>query len=344
MRYPEFLKDKGRIGFIAPSFGAVIEPYHTCTCSALKRFESMGYENVIGPNAFESVGIGKSNTAKKCADEINDFFINDRSDVIISVGGGETMCEDLTFVDFDAIAKAVPKWYMGYSDNTNLVLTLPTICDTAAIYGPCASSFGMSKWHPAIEDAYELLRGEKLTMHNYDKWELAEREDQQPLDPYNATEDFCMTIAGGKKSESFSGRLLGGCIDVLSILCGTRFDKVKEFNERYAADGTIWFLEACELNPVGIRRILWQLKEAGWFDTAKGFLIGRPMLFNEEAFGNTHIEATESILGEIGVPIIHDVDLGHLPPMMPLIAGAVAEVAADVNADGNKLRIKMRLE
>lgn len=53
------------------------------------------------------------------------------------------MCEVLDYVDFDRIRKAEPKWYMGYSDNTNLVFLLTTLCDTAAVYGPCAGSFGM---------------------------------------------------------------------------------------------------------------------------------------------------------------------------------------------------------
>jgi len=340
MRYPEFLKDNGRIGFIAPSFGAVTEPYRTCFESAKKRFEDMGYKTVLGPNVYADEGVGKSNTPQKCAAEINDFFLNDRSDVIISCGGGETMCEDLPFVDFEAIAKAEAKWYMGYSDNTNLTFMLPTLCDTAAIYGPCASSFGMNGWHPAVGDAYRLLRGEKLILTNYDKWEKAEREDQQPLDPYNVTEDFCMQIGKGADRASFSGRLLGGCIDVLTILCGTRFDKVKEFNQRYAGDGIIWFLEACELNPMGIRRVLWQMKEAGWFGNAAGFILGRPMLFDEESFGLDHIAAAESVLGELNVPILYDVDLGHLPPMMPLISGAMAAV----EAVPGKLSISMRLE
>lgn len=340
MRYPEFLQDNGRIGFIAPSFGAFIEPYHTCFRSAVKKFEDMGYTAVIGPNVFEGVGVGKSNTAEKCGAEINDFFTNDRSDIIISAGGGETMCEDLDFVDFEAIKKAVPKWFMGYSDNTNLVLTLPAICDTAAIYGPCASAFGMNGWHPAVEDAYRMLRGERLCISNYDKWEKAEREDQQPLDPYNVTEDFCMKIGMGADKAAFSGRLIGGCLDVLAVLCGTRFDKVKEFADKYADDGIIWFIEACELTPIGIRRLLWQLKEAGWFKNVKGFMLGRPMLFDDESFGLTHIAAAESILGELEVPILHDVDLGHLPPMMPLIAGAMA----DVEAGEGRLSINMRLE
>lgn len=54
-------------------------------------------------------------------------------------------------------------------------------------------------------------------------------------------------------------------MDCLVNLLGTRFDHVKEFQERYKEDGFLWFLEACDLHVMSIRRAIWQMKEAGWF-------------------------------------------------------------------------------
>lgn len=341
MRYPDFLKKGGRIGFIAPSFGCSTEPYSTYFDSALEKFRSMGYETVLGPNCREAGGIGKSNTAEKCGEEINAFFTEDRSDVIISCGGGETMCEDLPFVDFEAIKKAKPKWFMGYSDNTFLTYTLPVLCDTAAVYAPCASSFGMEPWHEAIEDAFSILTGNNLTLHNYDKWEKEDKpeEEQRPLEPYNVTENFEMKVFP-TESASFSGRLIGGCMDCLSVLCGTKFDKTKEFCRKYRDDKIIWFLEACEMNPFDIRRALWQMDNASWFENAAGFIFGRPMMYDEVCFGLDRFGAVTDILGKYNLPIIFDADIGHLPPMMPIISGACADVAAK----DNKLEIKLMLK
>lgn len=333
MRYPEFLKNGQRIGFIAPSFGAATEPYESRFNSAIKMFSGKGYSIVEGPNARASKGIGKSNTSEKCAEEINDFFINNRSDIIVSCGGGELMCEDLPFVDFEKISSAVPKWFIGYSDNTNLTFLLPTLCDTAAIYGPCASDFGMVPLHPSICDAMDLLEGKKLSFNNYDGWEKEwpERETD-PCAPYNVTEPYSQRIFGGKASETFSGRLLGGCLDCLVTLCGTKFDKVKEFNKRYEKDGIIWFIEACDLGPMGIRRALWELENAGWFDTAKGFIIGRSLHYAEDFDGFTCYDAYSGILSKKNVPIIMDIDLGHLSPMLPIICGAKANITTKENS------------
>ncbi len=130
----------------------------------------------------------------------------------------------------------------------------------------------------------------------------------------------------------FSGRLIGGCLDVLDVLCGTRFDHVKEFADRYQEDGIIWFLESCDLNVFAIRRALWTLKEAGWFKHVKAFLIGRPGVMGQ-VFGELNqYNAVTDILGDFGVPILMDLDIGHLPPMMPLISGGFGTIRP---VDGN---------
>ena len=342
MRYPEFLKENGKLGFVAPSFGCATSPYIERFESALSRFESMGYETIQGPNARASLGVGKSNTSEACGAEINDFFINGKSDVIMSCGGGELMCEDLPFIDFEGIKKAAPRWYIGYSDNTNLTFLLPTLCDTASIYGPCVSDFGMNPWHPAIEDAFDLLTGKKLTVSNYDGWEKKwDDEETEPTAPYHITEPYKQIISGSYEVPvTFSGRLIGGCMDCLATLVGTRFDRVSEFCERYKDDGFIWFLECCDLNVFSMRRVLWQMEQAGWFKYVKGFLIGRPLHINDEFDGFKPHDAFEGILSKYNVPLIMDVDIGHLSPMMPLITGAVAEVTGG----SETLEISMKLK
>lgn len=248
------------------------------------------------------------------------------------------MCEIVPYLDFDLLAKVPPKWFMGYSDNTNMTFLLTTLADTAAIYGPCAAAFGMEPWHPAVTDACDLLQGKKLTLHNYDKWEKESLKDEgHPLEPYHVTEAFRLHSKNAGAGTIFSGRLLGGCLDCLSNLAGTRFDKVKEFAAKYKEDGILWFLESCELNTMSIRRTLWNLREAGWFEGASGFLVGRPMIFDEPVMGLDQYEAVTGILGEMGVPILMDLDIGHTAPMMPLISGA----CGTVYAGENEVRIEM---
>ena len=79
----------------------------------------MGYKTELGPNCYEGKGVGISNTPSACAKELTDYYCSDDNDMLISCGGGELMCEILDYVDFQKIKEAEPKWYLGYSDNTN---------------------------------------------------------------------------------------------------------------------------------------------------------------------------------------------------------------------------------
>lgn len=346
MRYPEFLREKGTIGFVAPSFGCNTEPYKTAFENAKRKWLLAGYRLDIGPNCYVGEGIGISNTPEKCGRELTEYYISDENDCLISCGGGELMCEILNDVDFEAVKGAKPKWYMGYSDNTNMTFLLTILCDTASIYGPCAAAFGMEPWHKSIQDAFDLLRGKKLILESYGMWEKESLKDEEhPLLPYNCTEpsDIRMFATGRQKEAEetkqveMEGRLLGGCMDCLVNLLGTKFDKVNEFTEKYKEDGIIWFLESCDLNVFSIRRAMWQMENAGWFSHVKGFLIGRPL--NGEAMMNLdRFDAVLAVAGKYHVPVIMDADLGHLSPTMPLITGSMAKI------EGRNGKVKVTME
>lgn len=338
MKYPEFIKKNDKIAYVAPSFGCTFDPYFTRLEASIKVLQKE-YQIECGPNVYKAEEVGRSNTKEKCGDEINQYFQQSDTKALFSVGGGELMVEILPYVDFEMI-KVNPKWFMGYSDNTNLTYLLPTICDVASIYGPNAPSFGITPWHASIQDAIDLITGQKEIIHNYDKWEKPENQKQKaPLDPLVLTEET--HLIGYPNNEAyFKGRLLGGCLDILVGLVGTPFDKTKEFIEKYQEDGIVWFLEACDLNTVAIRRAFVQLDRAGWFKNAKGFIIGRPLSAMEEFMGLDRFKAVTEVLKKYNVPIIFDADLGHLPPAMPIITGSIGEVTLK----DSKLTIKMSLK
>lgn len=340
MRYPAFLEEKGTIGFVAPSFGASIEPYKSAFDNAQKKLKKKGYQLELGPNCYEGCGIGISNTPQKCGQELTEYYCSDSNDVLISCGGGELMSHTIDFVDFDKIKAAKPKWYMGYSDNTNFTFLLTTMCDTAAIYGPNAPAFGQNPWHPSLQDALDVLHGKTLLLKGYDKWEKESLKDKEhPLEPYNVTEPRILTCHPTKYVE-MQGRLVGGCLDILAALVGTNYDHVADFVEKYKEDGIIWFMEACDLNMLGIRRALWQLDHAGWFKYTKGFIFGRPYFHGEDLMGMNQYNAVTGILDKYNVPIIMDADIGHIPPMMPIICGSYASI----KADDKTIEVKMELK
>ncbi|MCR4897397.1 MAG: LD-carboxypeptidase [Lachnospiraceae bacterium] len=347
MRYPEFIREGGTIGLPAPSFAPTTEPYLSLYKNALKTLEVKGYHLKPGPNATADCGVGISNTPEACGRELTEMYL-DETDALISLGGGELMCEILDYVDFDRIKAAKPKWFMGYSDNTNFAYPLATICDTAAIYGPCFGAFGAEPWHESVKDALDVFTGKTLTVHSYDKYETESLCDEvHPLAPINATEPRLHGVYDGKDfypKGTFTGelraegRFLGGCMDCLVNLLGTKYDQTKAFLERYREQKIIWFLEACDLNVFAIRRAMWEMDQAGWFASVSAFLIGRPLNGGQMI----NLDACEAYLPyarKYGVPMILDMDLGHVDPQMPLIVGANAQVLIK----GNDAEIQMEL-
>ena len=216
MKYPKHIQRGGTIGFVAPSFGCQIEPYYTAFGNAQKKFREMGYQLQLGPNCYAGEGIGISNTPEKCGQELTDYYCSPENDCLISCGGGELMCETMSHVDFERLQAAEPKWYLGYSDNTNMTYLLATICDTASVYGPCAAAFGMEPWHASLKDAFGILTGETKEVHGYDKWEKESlKNEEQPLLPYNTTESRVLKKYLGRQTAEkepvirFSGESTG---------------------------------------------------------------------------------------------------------------------------------------
>lgn len=309
------------ISLIAPSFGCTTEPYKTRLETAIKKFRENGHKIIEGKNIFLNQGIVSSNTPLERAEEFMQAY-TEVSDIVISVGGGELMNEILPYLDFERIKALPPKWFMGFSDNTNLTFTLTTLANVVTIYGPNFPSFYPKREILDNRDALRILKGEK-NFKGYAKYELISYDkEKHPLCSLNLTEP--KIIKPYNYVKPFNGIMLGGCLDVLVNLCGTKYDQVKEFVKDKKI---IWFLEACDLNPLQIRRAIFELKEAGWFTNAVGFLFGRPLCHDTEILGVNKYNAVTDLLADLNLPILFDVDLGHLAPSMPIKCGAMARVS-----------------
>ena len=235
--------------------------------------------------------------------------------------------EMLEYLDYDKI-KANPKWIQGYSDNTGLIYPITTICDMATVYSGNIGDYGMSLWHGAVRNNLKILEGNDIVQKEFDLYENEYVKKITGFEGYNLTEKVKYEFVSENKAESFSGRLLGGCLDVLIMLCGTRYDRTVDFVRKYKEEGIVWYLESFALSSARLQCALWQLKEAGWFEGAKGFLFGRPCFFTEE-YETDFNESVKTALDDLNLPIITGCDIGHRPPRLTMINGLKAEIKFD---------------
>ncbi len=332
---PDFLKDRDTIALVAPSLGCTISPYKERLEASINNFNKMKYKLLLGDNIFKADGVVASNTPKLRGKELMDAYRSEAK-AIMSVGGGETMIEILDYLDFDYIKKN-PKWFVGYSDNTCLIFPLATICDCEAIYGIHFPTLHTRPFKNDQLDTLNMLKG-KDTFIGYKSFEYHEEkptfDDNEPKE-INPLAPRCLNkrtkLVCYNYSKPVEGRLIGGCLDVLQCLCGTKYDKAKEYALKHSEEGLIYFLEACNLRSMEVRRVLYQLKSAGWFNNVKMFIIGRSYHLNDESFGVGIKETYIDMLKEYNVPIILDAPFGHLGPTLPIRSNAHARVSIENN-------------
>ena len=92
-------------------------------------------------------------------------------------------------------------------------------------------------------------------------------------------------------------------------------------------EGTLVFLENCELTPGQLARALTQIRLAGWFEGARAVMFGRSSA--KQTSSSALEDVVRRVLGDLGVPIALDLDIGHLPPQWTLVEGARASLEVD---------------
>ena len=179
---------------------------------------------------------------------------------------------------------------------------------------------------------------QQASSHWQSKWtDFAQVRDTT----YQLTEPTRWRSPQGPARAAFSGRLVGGCIDTLMHTAGTVFGDVAGFIRQHRGNGVVLYLENSGLSPTDWVRALHRLRWAGWLDGLSGVLIGRSAAADTTAADALrHADALQSTLGALRCPVLVDLDIGHVPPQLLLVNGALARITL---TDGRPGRIEQRL-
>ena len=314
MIYPAFLKDNDTIGISAPSAGVG---------KKLEDFErSIDALKAEGWNIIETESVRVNNErsadAKTRGEELTSLFLNEDVDMVMAAAGGDFLDEMIPYADFEAM-KAHPKWLMGASDPTGILYPYTVKYDVASIYGLNAGSYDIEPMPDFVKKNLEILKGNLIEQESYPAYMktpgfLAEKVEFDTPNHWIST----------RGDMEVFGRCIGGCIDVLKDLIGTRFDATQQFVEKYKEDGCIWFFDNFSQSAEVFYRTLLQMKYAGWFDTTKAVIIGRT-LFESSETGMTYEDACLRALGEY--PLFLQADVGHTLPHMTMILGSIIHLS-----------------
>ena len=322
MQYPELLWKGALIGVCAPSDGVPNHLYERLE-KAKKNVEALGY-GVVETASVRRTEKNVSADAATRASEFMSLYEEPSVAAIIPPWGGEFLMDMLPFLDFERIAVRPPKWVCGYSDISTLTFAMTLCCDVATIHGSNFMNLGYARIHESDAALFTAMSARWIRQERASHWGAFSKWDIES-DIYKLAKDNRWKVLDGAEECAFQGRVIGGCMDTLCKLIGPRYAKVNPFLRRYARDGFIWTLESCEMSAADIYRTLWQMRECGWFRHCRGILIGRPKGY-QDCGDFTLRDALAQSVGSLGVPVLYDADIGHVPPLMQMINGAMGRV------------------
>ncbi|WP_045519619.1 S66 family peptidase [Neobacillus niacini] len=320
--YP-VLEKKTTIGVTAPSSGVEAE-LHELVKGSCSRLEEKGYRVICGDTVWTQ-DKAKSASANKRAQEFNSMMQNDEMDLIIPPWGGELLIEILEEIDFDNMEA---KWVLGYSDTSVLLLAITLKTGIATAHGTNLIDLRGEYFDDTTamwESVLSTKIGSTITQYSSEKYQKKWQHDNPSPCVFHLTVETNWKTLSGKKVKA-EGRILGGCIDIIRHLIGTPFGDVQDFRKKHINEEPVmWYFENCDLNTTDLRRSLVQMKLAGWFENCSCIMFGRSPA-NAPVENYTIEDVYQDLTNELQIPIIYDIDCGHVPPQITFVNGAYGVV------------------
>ena len=327
MIYPEFPHEGSYIGICAPSAGIGYK---------LELFElSLEILEEEGLNIFMTDSVVSEDCPSAPADvrgdEFNMLFADKDIDMVFCASGGDYAIEMLPYIDHDLV-KRNPKWFSGYSDPTAIEMLLTTVFDIATIYGVNAGAWDWRPLHEFQINALSVIFGDIPVQHSYEMYNSTGFNEETGGFDMDAPVEWLLFRGDADERElheeyelDVTGRLIGGCIDVIDECIGTPYIDLQGFAERYKDDGLIWFFDNFELTPMMLMYSMNRFKQMGLFEHARAVIFGRTC-FTGDADDEDYLEQLERVFGDMDVPFIWNADIGHTKPSFTIINGSVGHL------------------
>lgn len=282
MLFPELLKKGDEVMIISPASPPTSENWK----NGIQALEDWGLEVHFAPNCFAQ-HFGLAGTDQQRLADLQLAINHPNIKAILPLRGGYGCSRILDQIDFSALFK-YPKWLVGFSDITALLVHLDSI-GIASIHGPMPHNYIQDGGELALEQLHQLLFEDRFSI------ELK----SHPLN---------------KLGEN-SAPIIGGNLSLLVHLLGSH-----SFPN---PAGKILFLEEIGERLYHVDRMLVQLKRAGVFNQLSGLLIGgftdckEASLVIGKSLEEIILEHTEGF----DFPIVFDFPSGHISNNLPLPFG-----------------------
>jgi muramoyltetrapeptide carboxypeptidase len=293
---PPKLQAGDRVRVVAP--GSTPDPVKMARGQQV--LESFGLVVEIGKHVYDNYGGYLAGTDKDRLADLNDALRDPGVKGIFAARGGYGTQRIVDGIDAAAV-KAHPKVVVGYSDITSLHGKLWRIDKQVTFNGP------MVNWTDSRTGPVEIESLRKAVM---------------TTDPIVLNRDPAQASAVISVPGKATGTLLGGNLTMIetSISAGDFPD----------LDGSIFIFEDVDEPPYSYDRMLTQLRRIGALKKVAGIVVGQLTNAAGDPGDRTAAEAIIDRIGDLGVPVLGGVLVGHDTGQLTVPIGAKASI--DVTA------------
>ncbi|HUT77457.1 MAG TPA: LD-carboxypeptidase [Polyangia bacterium] len=246
------------------------------------------YEAVPGSAVFARRGF-LAGTDEERVRDLAEALADPAARAVIGARGGAGTGRIVDRVDLGGSARS-PRWFVGSSDLTTLLLALWSRGRVLSIHGPMVAT--LSRQREDLAALTALLEGA----------------------PFLGPDDLTPLVAGCSE-----GPLLGGNLTILAHLCGPL--DPSDFA------GAILFLEDVGERPYRLDRCLLQLRRAGVLEHLAGVVLGEFTECDPGLDGTTAMEVLKEHLEPLGVPMAAGYPAAHGKRNLPFVHGALVRLS-----------------
>lgn len=329
---PKRLKRGDKIAIVSLSWGGLGDSdfIHKFYIAKERLEKEFGLEVICMPHALKGSKFIAENPKLRAEDLMNAFLDETISGIFCAIGGDDTI-RILPYIDFNII-KNNPKIFMGYSDTTVNHLMMYK-AGLVSFYGPSImAEFGeyvkMFDYTKEAVERFLFMDTLNYNIYSSPKWadsSLKWDEKNIKIERRMQLERYGYEVLQGRGS--ISGHLLGGCIDVFSMVIGTEiWPTLEQWNN------AILFFETSEDKPKPelIKYFLRNLAVTGILKAINGIIVGKPqdeIYYEEYKTAVIQVVRNEERLEEL--PIFYNVNIGHASPNGILPYGINIELDCD---------------
>ena len=304
-----------KAGVISPASN-VLKVFPNRREVGIKNLEELGMKVVFTKNAIRYNNSSKQ-SVKERIEEINEM-ISLSPDIIFSSLGGYTSIQILDKINYSKI-KENNIVFCGFSDITALLLAIYKKTKQEVLYGPVytvnlcdyggVDSYTKDSLLSVLEGKRVEVKPSTYAITEFIDWK--DLEEKEIIKKQTKKENDWKIIKEGK----VQGKLIGGNLTTILLILGTKYLNKNDFKD------TILFLEDCETNIDEFCSYLESLRLKGVLKNVKGILFGK---FDSKEMNDKIEEFLKDYFEDYKIPIICNLDFGHVFPIMTLPIGREA--------------------